>query len=231
MTLFPPPTRDLVLPAQTQVRESWHTTALTESRQHGAWIRNIPSIYPGWPTHNPRVEFDHFIPKSTIYSFAASSLPMRPISLLQALLPRPRLPWMYIPRITSRFLDPPDGVAGAGQGSLITHHRHHSEPSDNPVLFLIRQFVASLLDDALSAASHGARAGARAPGLRKRDVNTTIGVTVAILLAVFLVAFFSFLHIYRHSIRFTFRKKRRHHKSVGSPRPDGAGAQGESPAG
>ncbi|KAI1636253.1 hypothetical protein F4809DRAFT_641651 [Biscogniauxia mediterranea] len=126
---------------------------------------------------------------------------------------------MYIPRVTSLFFDPPDGVPGAD----------HSQPSgDPPVLLLIRQFVANLLG-ALSAASDQARA--RAPGLRKRDVNTTIGVTVAILLAVFLVAFFTFLHVYRHSIRFTFRKKRRHHKSVGSPRPDGAGAQGESPAG
>ncbi|KAI1490157.1 hypothetical protein F5X96DRAFT_569236 [Biscogniauxia mediterranea] len=131
---------------------------------------------------------------------------------------------MYIPRVTSLFFDPPDGAPGAD----------HSQPSDDPVLLLIRQFVANLLG-ALSAASDQAqaRARARAPGLRKRDVNTTIGVTVAILLAVFLVAFFTFLHVYRHSIRFTFRKKQRrhHHKSVGSPRPDGAGAQGESPAG
>ncbi|KAI1333529.1 hypothetical protein F5Y15DRAFT_421729 [Xylariaceae sp. FL0016] len=150
---------------------------------------------------------------------------------------------MYIPQVTRIRPRPSspkahDGVPGLGHAPApeVAGFRDVDGPE---IMMHFRSWMRRL------ATSSGDAAATRTLGhgatLRKRDavsqMNTTIGVVVGVLLAVFLLAVAWFLYVYRKSIRFTPRKKRRHRKSSGSKSSqssqstaEGAGAEEAPPA-
>ena len=87
----------------------------------------------------------------------------------------------------------------------------------------IRPLVSRLLRIAVSAGTESATNLLQRRG-NDQPNNAIIGAVVAVLLLVFLAGACAFLWIYRHSIRFSGRKKhRRHHKSSGSKSSEGEG--------